>query len=149
MASNTLNMMRQSFKMLADTGCFDRVSEKVRILSADAGKLTAELTVEKEHTNRGGTLHGGLTATLVDQLSTLSMFSFAENSEFVAGVSVDLSVKYLNPASIGDVLLIEASTLKRGRQVAFLNVDFTNKSTGKLVARGSHVKYMPNPSSKL
>lgn len=93
MASKTLDMLRQSFKMLAQTGCFDRVGEKVRIVSAESGKLTAELVVEKEHTNRGGTLHGGLTATLVDQVSTWALFPMSENEEFVAGVSVEISVK--------------------------------------------------------
>lgn len=134
--------------MLGETGCFDRVSlNAVNILSAEAGKLTAEMEVKQEHTNRGGTLHGGFTATLVDQLSTVAMFSYAENEVFSAGVSVELSVRYFDSAKIGDTLFIEASTLKKGRNMAFLNVDFTNKTTGKMVARGSHVKYLP--SSKI
>ena len=45
--------------------------------------------MEEEHQNAGGTLHGGLTATLVDSLTTLALLSM-ENGR--PGVSIDLSV---------------------------------------------------------
>lgn len=58
-------------------------------MSAAPGKVVCELRVEEEHTNRGGTLHGGLTATLVDVISTMAIM----NSERGApGVSVDMNI---------------------------------------------------------
>ena len=47
------------------------------------------MTVLEEHQNRGGTLHGGMTSTLVDCVSTWALLS---SNEPVAGVSVDLSL---------------------------------------------------------
>ena len=93
-----------------------------------------------------GTLHGGMTATLVDQLSTLALKSAYEDP---AGPplpsqtsSVELSVSYLAAVKVGDDILIQANTIKRGRTLAFLSVDITNKSTGKIVATGKHTKYL-------
>lgn len=135
--------------MLAEKGGFDQVGEKVKIVAASAGKVTAELIIDQEHTNRGGTLHGGLTATLVDQISSLAVLANEEGEALFAGVSVEMNIQYISPAKIGDVVLIEASTLKKGRNMAFLNVDLTNKISGKLIARGSHVKYIAHPMSNL
>lgn len=47
------------------------------------------MKVEEEHTNRGGTLHGGLTATLVDVVSTAALL-YTERA--VPGVSVDMNI---------------------------------------------------------
>lgn len=62
---------------------------QVEVLAATPGKVVCEMRVEEEHTNRGGTLHGGLTATLVDVISTMAIM----NSERGApGVSVDMNI---------------------------------------------------------
>lgn len=62
---------------------------QVDVLSTSPGKVVCGMRVEEEHTNKGGTLHGGLTATLVDVISTLAIM----NSERGApGVSVDMNI---------------------------------------------------------
>lgn len=62
---------------------------QVDVLSTSPGKVVCEMRVEEEHTNKLGTLHGGLTATLVDVISTLAIM----NSERGApGVSVDMNI---------------------------------------------------------
>lgn len=100
----------------------------------------------KEHTNRGGFLHGGFTCTLVDQMSTMALFTYGtgegESGTITAGVSVDISVSYMAPANLGDTVLVEATTLKRGKNMAYLNVDLFNKKDMKLIARGNHIKYI-------
>jgi len=61
----------------------------VKIVSAGQGSCIAEMVVEEGHQNKGGTLHGGLTATLVDGISTLALMT---NQRGVPGVSVDIHV---------------------------------------------------------
>ena len=46
------------------------------------------MTVDDSHLNPVGTLHGGLTATLVDSISTLAIMS----AESPPGVSVDMNI---------------------------------------------------------
>ena len=59
------------------------------MISGGGGKCLVEMTIEEEHQNRGGALHGGVTATLVDSISTLALMTTGKG---VPGVSVDLSV---------------------------------------------------------
>ena len=58
-------------------------------MSGGGGSCKCEMTVSEEHQNRGGTLHGGMTSTLVDAVSTWALLG---TDEPVAGVSVDLSL---------------------------------------------------------
>lgn len=120
---------------------FDRVLEKVTLVSATPGKLICEMKVEDDHANKYGTLHGGLTATLVDNISTLALVSTERG---LPGVSVDMNITYMSPAKIGEDLLITAHVLKQGKTLAFTSVDVTKKATGKLVAQGRHTKHLGN-----
>ena len=65
------------------------VFSQVDILSASPGKVVCEMKVAEEHTNRGGTLHGGLTATLVDVISTMAIMY---SDRGAPGVSVDMNI---------------------------------------------------------
>ena len=58
-------------------------------MGGGGGRCTCELTVTEALTNRIGTLHGGVTCTLVDAVSTWALLG---SEEPVAGVSVDLNV---------------------------------------------------------
>ncbi|KAK2921070.1 hypothetical protein Q8A73_000555 [Channa argus] len=126
-------------KELVNNQGFDRVLRKVEVLSAHPGKVVCEMRVEEEHTNRGGMLHGGLTATLVDVISTMAIM-YTERG--APGVSVDMNITYMNAAKIGEDLLITAQVLKQGRTLAFSTVDLTSKATGKLIAQGRHTKHL-------
>lgn len=65
------------------------VTVQVKLISASDGNCTAELTVAEEHSNSHGTLHGGLSATIVDCVSTLALITHKRQA---AGVSVDMHV---------------------------------------------------------
>uniref|UniRef100_A0A3B4BIE3 Acyl-coenzyme A thioesterase 13 n=1 Tax=Periophthalmus magnuspinnatus TaxID=409849 RepID=A0A3B4BIE3_9GOBI len=131
-----LNAVRQLFRAMADTPGFDRV---LNVLSASPGKVVCEMQVAEEHTNRGGTLHGGMTATLVDVISTLAIM-YSERS--APGVSVDMNITYMNAAKVGEDVLITAQVLKQGKTLAFATVDLTNKASGKIIAQGRHTKHL-------
>lgn len=60
----------------------------------------------------------------------------------VPGVSVDIHVTYLKSAKAGDVVQIEADTIKAGRNLAFLECYLKHKKDGSVIARGSHTKYV-------
>ncbi|RWR98741.1 acyl-coenzyme A thioesterase 13-like protein [Dinothrombium tinctorium] len=133
------------FKNWVDLPRFDRVLDKVTITAAESGKLTAELTVSEEHANRAGTLHGGITCTVVDCLSTLALTTIDERSDentLPPAASINLSVSFLRPAKIGETIEISANLLKKGRALAYLSVDIYEKNSGKLVAKASHTKYL-------
>ncbi|XP_055988496.1 acyl-coenzyme A thioesterase 13 [Sorex fumeus] len=140
MSAVTQNLL-EVIKALKGARGFDRVLEKVTLVSAAPGKVVCELKVEEEHTNKMGTLHGGLTATLVDNISTLALLC---TDRGLPGVSVDMNITYMSPAKIGEDVVITAHILKQGRTLAFASVDLTNKSNGKLIAQGRHTKHLGN-----
>ncbi|XP_035285265.1 acyl-coenzyme A thioesterase 13 [Anguilla rostrata] len=139
MSSLSLNTLKQIMRAMVDSPGFDRVLSKVNILSASPGKVVCEMKVEEEHTNRAGTLHGGLTATLVDIISTTALM-YTERG--LPGVSVDMNITYMNAAKVGEDVVITAQVLKQGRTLAFATVDLTSKATGKLLAQGRHTKHL-------
>ncbi|QGI97158.1 hypothetical protein CEK26_010227 [Fusarium fujikuroi] len=110
-----------------------------RVTSATEGRVDFELDIQKEHTNRLQTIHGGTLASLVDLGGSLAV---ASSGRFATGVSTDLNVTYLSPGGRpGDLLKGTATLDKIGKTLAFTQVTFTN-SKGQLAARGSHTKYV-------
>lgn len=63
---------------------------QLRFISASDGKLTAEFKVAEEHLNQQGGLHGGFTATLVDNITGYALLTQSE----IPGVTVNLHVRY-------------------------------------------------------
>lgn len=59
-----------------------------------------------------------------------------------AGVSVDLHVSYLKAAYENDVVLVDATTVKAGRTLAFLRCELKHEKDGSIIALGSHTKYV-------
>ncbi|XP_004712533.1 acyl-coenzyme A thioesterase 13 [Echinops telfairi] len=140
MSSLTQNM-REVLKAMSQARGFDRVLEKVSVVSSAPGKVVCEMRVEEQHANKMGTLHGGLTATLVDSISTLALLC---TDRAAPGVSVDMNITYMSPAKVGEDVVITAHVLKQGKTLAFASVDLTNKVTGKLIAQGRHTKHLGN-----
>ncbi|KAM4689682.1 acyl-coenzyme A thioesterase 13-like [Discoglossus pictus] len=139
MGSMSTPILRQMLKAMGDFPGFDRVLGKLSLISASPGKIVCELKVEKEHTNTGGTLHGGLTATIVDNVSTIALMNTERGAP---GVSVDMNITYMNAAKIGESVLITAQVLKQGKSLGFATVDLINKETGKIIAQGRHTKHL-------
>ncbi|XP_034947232.1 acyl-coenzyme A thioesterase 13-like [Chelonus insularis] len=117
--------------------------KNVEVISADNGNCVAEFTVGEEHLNDGGTLHGGCTSTLVDSISTYALMTKVIDGKNVhPGVSVDLHITLLKAAFPGDVIVIDAKTIRAGRTLAFLKVDLKKKNEGAVIALGSHTKFI-------
>lgn len=117
---------------------FGQCLQKLQIISAGNGNCKAQLVVSKEHLNMAGTLHGGFTSTLIDCVSTYALMT--HNNQ--AGVSVDLHVTFMKPAVPGDLVTIDARTVRSGRILAFLAVDVTKNEGKDVIAHGQHTKFV-------
>ncbi|XP_049621022.1 acyl-coenzyme A thioesterase 13 [Suncus etruscus] len=137
--STVTKSMMEVLKAMKGVSGFDRVLDKVTLVSAAPGKVVCEMKIEEEHTNRMGTLHGGLTATLVDSISTMALLCTEVG---IPGVSTDMNITYMSPAKLGDDIVITAYILKQGKTLAFASVDLTNKANGKMIAQGRHTKHV-------
>ncbi|XP_070556357.1 acyl-coenzyme A thioesterase 13-like [Ptychodera flava] len=136
--NSLLQSVRQIFKYLTSGPGFDKVMKTARVVSAEPGRCKFEMKVEPDHTNRGGTLHGGLTATVIDTVTTAALMTAEGGSP---GVSVDLNVTYIRAAKEGETVTFDGRVSKLGKRLAFTTCDVTNES-GALIAQGRHTKYV-------
>jgi acyl-coenzyme A thioesterase 13 len=116
--------------------------QHLTFLSASRGSFKAHLKLSAKHVNSRKTIHGGVTATLVDWAGGLAI---ATHGLEKTGASVDIHVNYISTAHVGDLIEIEGTANKVGRSMAFTSVKLTKLVDGELgpiIATASHTKYI-------
>ncbi|XP_070149903.1 acyl-coenzyme A thioesterase 13 isoform X2 [Polyergus mexicanus] len=122
---------------------FTQCMKNVQLLSAADGKCKAQFTVTEGHLNPIGSMHGGFTSTVIDVISSYALSTYKIDHSL--GVSVDLHVTFLKAARLGEVLTVNAETIRAGKSLAFLAVEITKNDGKDVVARGQHTKFiLPN-----
>ncbi|GJP81248.1 hypothetical protein CLOP_g11411 [Closterium sp. NIES-67] len=106
------------------------------------GRCQCTIAVTPELVNRYNTLHGGAIATLTDVVTSAALIAAVGPP---GGVSTDLSVAYLDAAKIGELVDVDASVLRVGKSLAFLQALFHRRSDGVLLAVGRHTKFLVGP----
>jgi acyl-coenzyme A thioesterase 13 len=109
-----------------------------RLLEHGDGVARMECPVGPATQNVNGDLHGGVLATLVDEVGTVALASLDRDGR--PGVTTDLNVSYLAPGRAPRVIA-EARALKIGRLLGFVQVDVRGED-GVLVAQGRMTKFM-------
>lgn len=79
---------------------------------------------------------------MVDVISTAALITLSQHP----GVSADLSVSYMSPGPGFEEVEADARVLKMGKYLAFMEVTITTVKEGRLVAKGSHTKFLPGLS---
>jgi acyl-coenzyme A thioesterase 13 len=136
--SRVKTLLHQILKTVGEGEGLDSALSACKVISGSPGACTLSMVVDKPHTNRGETLHGGFSAHLVDTVTTMALMT---NEGGLPGVSVDMSLSYLKAAKIGEEIFISAKTLKKGRTLAFLECEIKN-TTGDILVKGSHTKFI-------
>lgn len=88
---------------------------------------------ENTPTGIGGSVHGGVLASMVDIAMLVAMFAEMREGEVPAGTA-ELSITYLRQAQ-GEHIFATAQVIKRGRQLSSVEVDISDDE-GRLCARG-------------
>jgi acyl-coenzyme A thioesterase 13 len=115
----------------------------VKIVSASKGVVVARLPLSENHMNSMGSLHGSVTATIVDWMGGMAISSY--DSRDKSGVSVDIHVTYQSGAKVGDQIEIEGIAEKVGGSLAFTKVNVykvEDGKRGKTVVTGTHTKFV-------
>lgn len=92
-----------------------------------------EVTVDDRHKNYLGGGHGGLIATLID---TVAFFPKTLLPSRKPCTTTNLTVTYVRPAALGDVLTARSEVMHLGRKLVSLAVTVKNQKD-KLVAHGT------------
>lgn len=139
---------------------------QITITGGGNGRCLAEFVVRPEHLNGGGGLHGGFTATVVDNFTTYALLTWKDCHP---GVTVDLHVRYFNlseiiskypksnflfeffqkinysylgRASEGDTIVVDAQAIKAGKSMAFLDCVLRKKEDDTIIAKGTQTKFI-------
>ncbi len=81
----------------------------------------------------GGSVHGGILATLVDIACINAVASTVKSDETMAGTA-ELNISYLRPA-LSAFVVAEGRVLKKGRSLVSVDVDCSD-GEGRLFAKG-------------
>jgi acyl-coenzyme A thioesterase 13 len=131
--------LKERLSLFGQSG-YDRSLPGMELVEVSGGKARVRLPVGEAVQNPNGALHGGAVATLVDVVGTLAIMS--ADRDHRPGVSTDLNVSWFSPAPGGSTVLVEASVLKSGRTLAFVQVDLRRENDGVLVAQGRMTKFL-------
>eukprot|EP01133_Synstelium_polycarpum_P013673 gene13673-16101_t len=125
----------------AMTGYDSAVLRKMNYDFFDPQKAMVQfsMTVVPELCNLMSNLHGGAIATIIDVVSSISLFA-VDPDRMAPSVSVDLSVSYLGAAPLNSKIIIQATALKNGRNLGFTDTTILNEK-GMVLAKASHTKF--------
>ncbi|KZC08259.1 PREDICTED: acyl-coenzyme A thioesterase 13-like [Dufourea novaeangliae] len=137
--SRGIELIKTVLDKISKSSNYGQCLKKLEIVSAGDGNCKAKFVVSEEHLNMGGTLHGGFTSTIVDCISTYALMT---KDECPPGVSVDLNITFMKPALLGELVTVDAKTIRAGKRLAFLAVDVTKNDGKDIIAHGRHTKFI-------
>lgn len=113
----------------AQTGC--------RVVEWEDGRAVLELDIEPRHLNRGGTVHGGVLATLIDVTGALAGLYTGVPDELRKAVTLSLNIGYTGQVSSG-ILRACGRVQSAGRSVFFSRTEVFDMQ-GHPIAHGDAV----------
>lgn len=103
------------------------------ILSVEEGKLSFQYTVRKDWTNPMNTLHGGVTAAIIDDVIGATIYSLNAESFHT---TLNLVVDYFSSAKENDVIIADTLVIKKGKQIVNAQCEIWNADKSRMIARG-------------
>ena len=91
---------------------------RLRFMS-DGQKIWSDWQPNKRYQGYGGVVHGGIQATLLDEVASWALYALAG----LAGLTSELRVQYLKPLNIEHVVRVTALIQEQGRR--FVQVSAT------------------------
>lgn len=111
-----------------------------KLIAVEEGSLTVEFVIREEMTNPGKILHGGTTASMLDDVMGMTVFALGRETFYT---TINLSIDYLLPAKVGDIVYVKSKVIRAGKTVINMECEVRNtehkiiaKSTSNLVATG-------------
>ena len=133
-------------RLTANSPIYNILLSSVQLISTTPGVVTTHLTLTPTHVNSRGSLHGAVSAAIVDFTTGLAIGAWDLRS--TTGASVDMHLSYLSTAVVGDTLEMVATAERVGGSLAYTTVRISKLVDGgepKLVTLGQHTKYVKLP----
>lgn len=101
------------------------------LLDIREGSMKVEFIVREDMSNPMGILHGGMAATILDEVVGTMVFALGREFAFV---SVNLNCDYLNAARIGEAIFADAKVIRAGKNIVHAEGVITN-ANGIIIAK--------------
>jgi uncharacterized protein (TIGR00369 family) len=111
-------------------------------VDARPGEIEIALDVQEHHLNLGGSLHGGVLATLADTAAGLAVRT--RLAPEARHVTVHLDVRYLSPGRVGTIVA-SGRVVRLGRRIAFADAQVHDERGRLLVTAGATIAITPGP----
>lgn len=105
----------------------------VEVVDANENAVKLRLPFKQENANPGDALHGGVAASMID-LGGLAVAQQTFGDEAGPLHTASIQVSYL-AAAIGEPIIADATLLRRGKELAFVDIAVSTEE-GKAIARG-------------
>ena len=106
---------------------------KGKLIKAEEGNLCFEYIIREEMTNPFGTLHGGMSALILDDIIGASVYSL--NNKYHS-VSVNLNTEFLIAARVGETITAEAKIIRNGNSIVNAEAAIYDKRK-RIIAKAS------------
>ncbi|KAI9893321.1 MAG: hypothetical protein M1814_000451 [Vezdaea aestivalis] len=114
----------------------------LELQSAERGHITARMQLQPVHINSKGTLHGCVSACLVDWGGSMAISSHGLEKN---GLSTDIHINYVSGAKLDEIVQVDGYASKVGGTFGFTTVTISklsDKGDKIIVATGSHTKFI-------
>jgi uncharacterized protein (TIGR00369 family) len=98
-------------------------------------------TPTPDMSNPFGSVHGGIIATLIDEVTGAAVMSSIESG---SAPTVSLNVEYLHAVPVGGNYAVFGEVVRMGRALAIADGRILNEE-GKLLVRGTCIYQIPRP----
>lgn len=116
---------------------------KLDIKTSDDGRSEVEFVPAREYQGYGGILHGGIAATLLDELMVYAAFGLGKPV-----VTVRLTVKYRKPVPVGRRIRVEAEVVNVSGRKVQARGRITDME-GNILVEGESLMYEVKSPSKI
>nr|POE93422.1 acyl-coenzyme a thioesterase 13 [Quercus suber] len=134
---------------LPSSPIYQTLLSPVRIVSASNGIVIARLPLSDVHMNSAGSLHGSVSATIVDWVGGMAIATVDLRDK--TGASIDIHVTYQSGAKVGDEIEIEGIAERVGVNLAFTKIGIyrvESEQRGRVIATGTHTKFVKGSEPK-
>lgn len=152
MANRTsLPTINRIIALLTGDKSFNRLFHNIEAVAATEKCLTCRFLVSQAEVNSLHTLHGGYITGAVDFVSSVDLVRLGHRNHVSVHLAVEWVVSnrwipthssFMKPGKYESWIRIDSYVRNKGKRLAFCDVLFTDEETGKLLAKGTHTKFL-------